>query len=218
MRAMVSKAHMEFGVVAEENAAAAIARGREVKRNNAIVALVTGGSLALLLAAVFSFKLVGFLFGLGAGLVYANGFEYCFHRFLLHLPNSFLGEEHDLHHSTWGTPDEMRYANFAKTPWAVAVLFAINAVPVAAIEWVFRAGLGPGMLVAFSLYFIAFEEIHWRVHLGVPQNRPGRKERAPLPSWLESARRHHLSHHAHAEERFNVFLPLFDWLLGSKKG
>lgn len=185
--------------------AAATARGLAIKRNNAVMALAVGGGLALLLGGLFGFKPMGFLVGLVAGLVYANAFEYCFHRFLLHLPGSFLGEQHLVHHSTWGQPDEMQYANFASTPWAVALLFLLNAMPFVVAEWVLAWGLAPGVLTAFTAYFIVFEEIHWRIHLG-----------SRLPSWLQPARRHHLTHHAAAEERFNVFLPLFDRLLGPR--
>ena len=33
-----------------------------------------------------------------------------------------------------------------------------------------------------------------------------------LPKWLRPAARHHLLHHAQDTGRFNVFLPIFDWI------
>lgn len=180
---------------------ATLARSLAVKKRNALTATLFGGLLAALLLEVFSFKPAGFLAGIFLGLLYANAFEYFFHRFVLHPPGRALARYHLLHHSTWGTPDEPLYVNFAKNPLIVMLLFAVNAVPIAALEYVLRAGFAPGMMIGFVAYFVAYEEIHWRIHFG-----------SWLPSWLEGARRHHLMHHAAAEERFNIFLPVFDWL------
>jgi hypothetical protein len=180
-----------------------LASGLAVKRRNALTATIFGGLLAALSIEAFSFKLPGFLVGIPLGLLYANAFEYFFHRFLLHPPGHTLAKYHMLHHSTWGTPDEPLYVNFAKNPLVVVLLFTLHAAPIIALEYVLRTGLAPGMMVGFVVYFVAYEEIHWRIHFG-----------GWLPFWLESARRHHLMHHAAAEERFNVFLPVFDWLFG----
>ena len=185
---------------------ATFAIGLAAKRRNAVAALLFGGLLVVLLLEKFSFKPAGFLIGILAGLLYANAFEYFFHRFVLHPPGKTLAYYHGLHHSTWGTPDEPLYVNFARNPLVVVLLFALNALPIFAVEYVFRAGLAPAMMISFVVYFVAYEEIHWRIHFG-----------GWLPSWLEFARRHHLQHHAAAEERFNIFLPLFDWLLGSPR-
>ena len=48
--------------------------------------------------------------------------------------------------------------------------------------------------------------VHWRIHMG-----------GWLPSWLRFGREHHLIHHDRPAGRYNVFLPLFDWLLGTAK-
>ncbi len=188
---------------ASEICAAALARGRLVKRRNALTAVIFGVSLAVVAAVVFSFTFIGFFGGIVLGLAYSNAFEYLLHRFLLHPPRRVFAKYHLIHHSTWGAPDEALYANFARDPWVVILLFTVNAAPFIAAEWVFRAGLAPGVLIGFVIYFVAYEEMHWRIHFG-----------GWLPSWLQFARRHHLSHHAAAEERFNVFLPLMDWLVG----
>jgi len=34
-----------------------------------------------------------------------------------------------------------------------------------------------------------------------------------LPRWVRPAARHHLRHHARDDGRFNVFLPIFDWMM-----
>jgi hypothetical protein len=66
----------------------------------------------------------------------------------------------------------------------------------------FKNGWVAGAFVSFSLYYIAFEEIHWRTHMG-----------GWLPAWLAPAAKHHLRHHADDTGRFNVFLPMFDWIV-----
>lgn len=181
----------------------ALARGLAAKRRNALTAIVFGGLLTALLLKAFSFKPAGFVAGIFLGLLYANAFEYFFHRFALHPPGRVLAKYHRIHHDTWGTPEEPLYVNFAKNPLIVALLFAVNALPIAAIEYLLGLGFAPGMMVAFVVYFALYEDIHWRIHLG------GR-----LPAWLEPVRKHHLKHHATAEEKFNILLPLFDWLIG----
>ena len=180
-----------------------ITRSLAVKRNNALTALAVGGALALFAARAYGFGLygAGVLFGFLAGLVYANAFEYVLHRFLLHWGHGFLVGRHALHHDSASTPQEARYVNFATSPWVVVLLFASNALPVFAVEQLLHLGLAPGMLAGFTVYYVLYEEIHWRMHLG-----------GWLPAWLQAARRHHMLHHGGFEGRYNVFLPLCDWI------
>ena len=86
----------------------------------------------------------------------------------------------------------------------VVFLFAINGLPVIIADFLFRLGIVPGILVGFSVYFVTVEEIHWRIHLG-----------EWLPPVLSASRAYHLAHHARSDARFNIFLPLWDTLLGS---
>jgi len=185
---------------------AEIARARRVKRVNAVTALLAGSLLAALVFGLVHFDereidpprlLAGFLIGL----LYANAFEYVLHRFFLHWGEGFLVQRHGLHHDTAGVPEEPRYVNFATSPWVVVLVFVLNAVPVLALELFLHAGLAAGIFAGFTLYFIAYEEIHWRFHLG-----------GWLPAWLRAARTHHMLHHGGFEGRYNVFLPIFDWI------
>lgn len=144
---------------------------------------------------------LGIFYGVLAGLLYANLFEYVLHRYPLHWGGGFLAGRHALHHDSEGTPEEARYVNFATSPWVVVLLFAANALPVFVLEHFLHLGLAPGMLVAFTAYYILYEEIHWRMHLG-----------GWLPGWLQAARHHHMLHHGGFEGRYNVFLPLCDWI------
>jgi hypothetical protein len=190
-----------------------IARGLGIKRRNAATAVSMG-----IVLAFAAFGLSGslqreirpmwILFGLLAGLAYANVFEYVLHRFLLHWGNGFLVQRHALHHDSAGAPEEARYVNFATSPLVVILLFALNALPIfvlqralgSALKRSLHASVAIGIFAGFTLYYVAYEEIHWRIHLG------------RLPGWLQSARRHHMLHHGGFEGHYNVFLPVFDWI------
>jgi hypothetical protein len=181
----------------------AIGRSRTIKRNNALTATAAGGALAFWAARAYGFgpHAAGVFYGVLAGLLYANLFEYSLHRYLLHWGSGFLAGRHALHHDSAGTPEEARYVNFATSPWVVVLLFASNALPVFTVEHFLRLGVAPGMLAGFTVYYILYEEIHWRMHLG-----------GWLPQWLQAARSHHMLHHGDFEGRYNVFLPLCDWI------
>lgn len=183
---------------------AALASGRALKRNNALTAVLCGGLPAALLAWLQPASLVVWLAGFFLGLVWANGFEYLYHRYLLHLPTSSFGRRHLEHHSTVGTPEEPAHINLGGSPIWVVWLFAVNGIPVALADLRFGWGAAPAALLAFALYFIVVEEMHWRIH-----------RRQWLPPGLRAARAHHMAHHDRADARFNVFLPLFDWLFGT---
>lgn len=177
--------------------------GLRTKRRNFLAAALSGSALAWSSLHFFPHSLPGILVGFAVGLLYANAFEYCLHRFVLHAGRGFFFETHMMHHTTLNSPEGPRYVNFSRNPWGVVALFAANAVPFLILEWIFRFGWTAGIFAAFALYYIAFEEIHWRSHIG-----------GWLPRWLRPAARHHLLHHAHETGEYNVFLPLFDWLLG----
>jgi len=182
-----------------------IARGLGIKRRNAATAFSMGVVLAFA-----AFGLSGspqreilpmrILFGFLLGLAYANVFEYVLHRFLLHWGNGFLVQRHALHHDSAGAPEEAHYVNFATAPLVVVLVFALNALPIFGLERFLHASMAIGIFVGFTLYYVAYEEIHWRIHLG------------RLPGWLQSARRHHMLHHGGFEGHYNVFLPVFDWI------
>ena len=189
-----------------DSRSAEITRARRVKRVNAITALLIGSVLAALVLKLAHFGAREFeplhlVAGFLAGLLYANAFEYILHRFFLHWGQGFLVQRHGLHHDTAGAPEEPRYVNFATSPWVVVLVFALNALPILALELLLRAGLAVGIFAGFTLYFIAYEEIHWRFHLG-----------GWLPGWLRAARNHHMLHHGGFQGRYNVFLPIFDWI------
>jgi Fatty acid hydroxylase len=187
---------------ANEIRAAEMARALRIKRINAVTAASTGGALIAASAKLFGglFSPLGLAGGLLAGLLYANAYEYVLHRFFLHRGNGFLVQRHALHHNSTGAPEEPRYVNFASSPWAVIFVFALNSPVVFAVEGLLHAGIAAGMFAGFTVYYVAYEEIHWRIHFG------------GLPRWMAFSRRHHMLHHGDFPGRSNVFLPIFDWL------
>lgn len=184
-----------------------IARARRAKRLNALAAVLSGGLPALILSLNSHSTPGEFLLGFLIGLIWANGFEYAYHRFLLHLPNSFLARRHREHHLAAGTPFDIEHLNFVESPPWVLLMFVTNGVLAVAADLLFGLGLVPGTLIAFAAYYLAAEEMHWRIHLG-----------GWLPPGLRALREYHLAHHDRPDARFNVFLPLFDWLFGTNGG
>jgi len=180
------------------------AQGLRIKRNNLLAAVLSGAVLVWISLRHFPHSVTGMLGGFVLGFFYANGFEYCLHRFLLHAGRGIFCEQHMVHHTTLNSPEAARYVNFSRNPWGVVALFFANAAPFLFLQWLFRNGWTAGVFASFTIYYIAFEEIHWRTHMS------GR-----LPKWLRPAARHHLLHHARDTGSFNVFLPIFDWIAGS---
>ena len=179
------------------------AQGFRTKRNNLVAAFLSGSALVFISLHFFPHTNAGIAAGFAIGFFYANGFEYFLHRFLLHSGRGIFCQQHMVHHTTLHSPDAARYVNFSSNPWGVVALFFANAIPFLLLQWLFRSAWTAGVFASFALYYMLFEEIHWRSHMG-----------GWLPRWMRPAARHHLMHHAHDTGRFNVFLPIFDWLAG----
>lgn len=185
----------------------AVRHGRDKKRKNAIAALVCGAIPAALLS-VYSGSASNWrlwLPGLVAGLIWGDAFEYVYHRWLLHRPRSAVGNGHLDHHAQIGTPEEAEHVALIGSPLNILLLYVINGVPAFLVAWWWGLwGILSGVFAGWSVYLIVTEEIHWRIHMN------GR-----LPPGLRFARAYHMSHHDIPNSRYNIFLPLFDLLLGS---
>jgi hypothetical protein len=179
------------------------AQGLRIKRNNLLAALLSGSVLVWISLRFFPHSVAAILGGFVVGFFYANAFEYCLHRFVLHAGHGVFCQQHMVHHSTLNSPEAARYVNFSSNPLGVVALFFVNAAPFLFLQWIFHNGWTAGVFASFTIYYIAFEEIHWRSHMG-----------GWLPMWLRPAARHHLLHHANDTGRFNVFLPIVDWVAG----
>lgn len=145
------------------------------------------------------------LLGLIIGLIWGNAFEYVYHRWLLHRPRSPLGSEHLEHHAQIGTAAEAEHIALISSPFNVVLLFLINGIPAFLIaNLTGMRGIVSGVFIGWTVYLVATEEIHWRIHMS------GR-----LPPGIRFARAYHMSHHDIPTRRYNVFLPLFDLFFGS---
>jgi hypothetical protein len=188
----------------------AVRHGREKKRNNAIAALLCGalpaGALTFHFSSIaWTVRLVGLIIGLVVGLIWGNAFEYVYHRWLLHQAGSPLGAIHREHHAQIGTPEQAEHVALITSPLNIFLLFVINGVPAFLITSLIGLwGVLPGVFMGWAVYLIATEEIHWRIHMN-----------GWLPPGLRFARAYHMSHHSRPNSRYNVFLPLFDFLFGN---
>jgi hypothetical protein len=210
----------------------AVRHGCEKKRKNAIAAVLCGALPALALSFIssgfhfsnfhsFSFHfssvargagligpIAGLVVGLIVGLVWGNAFEYVYHRWLLHQPGSPLGAIHREHHAQIGTPEQAEHVALITSPLNIVLLFVINGIPAFLLaSLIGLRGILPGLFIGWAVYLIVTEEIHWRIHMD-----------EWLPPGLRFARAYHMSHHARPNSRYNVFLPLFDFLFGNTKG
>ncbi len=158
----------------------------------------------MLIARFIHPSLLAWTISVLVGMLWANAFEYFYHRYLLHLPQSSFGRGHLLHHSTMGRPEEAEHITFGSSPFYLMILFAINGVIAFTIGWLWHVRTLPGILTGYSIYFVMVEEIHWRIHRG-----------EWLPSFMETVREYHMAHHDIPGGRFNVFFPVFDYIFGN---
>jgi Fatty acid hydroxylase superfamily len=180
----------------------AFRKGRTKKCNNAIVALLSGALPGMVLVYLLPFSWERWLLGLAIGLIWGNAFEYAYHRWLLHRPRSSFARGHLEHHVNVGTPEEPEHVSLGKSPPHIALLFASNGVVVVLADWLLHLGVASGIFIGWTVYLITAEEIHWRIHMN-----------EWLPPGLRFACAYHMGHHDIANIRYNVFLPIFDFLL-----
>ncbi len=182
----------------------ALERARAIKRLNTLAAIFAGILPAFILLLRIPTSIGRVLLGVLIGVIWANAFEYVYHRYILHRPHSSFARRHGEHHRASGTNDEADHVNFGGSPWWIVLLIVTNGLPVVLLDIRYRLGVTAGILIAFSLYFVLVEEIHWRIHLG-----------GWLPPGIEGARVYHMTHHNRPAGRYNVFFPLFDWICGT---
>ena len=157
--------------------------------------------------------------GFVLGTVFASFFEWALHRFLMHKPIGpfrYPFERHALiHHHIFKADDTYHLRNEADKHtipmawWNGPVLVSICQLPfiIAAVvsqKW----GLVCGAAISCTLYYAAYEYMHWCMHL--PKKR--HVERSKIFFRLNG---HHLLHHRYMHKNYNVVFPLADLLLGT---
>ena len=108
---------------------------------------------------------------------------------------------------SWFLCRKAEHVSLGRHPYHIALLFAGNGILVMGLDLLLGLRLTPGIFVGWTVYLIAAEEVHWRIHM-----------QGWLPPGLRFARAYHMSHHDIPNTRYNVFLPLFDLLLGNASG
>ena len=140
-----------------------------------------------------------FLAGFFAGLVWSNWIEYAYHRWAMHWPSLYqpAAMRHALHHSA---PSNPQHITMTFGFWTA--IFITNVLLFAVPDQLLHLRILTGVAAAFLTYIMVGIEVHLRIHDG---------------RWVPDAwKAHHLSHHVRPQKNFNIFLPMFDWLLGSK--
>jgi len=153
------------------------------------------------------------------GIIYASFFEWTLHRFVMHRPVGkfdYAFKAHAIvHHHvfkadhTYHLINEKDKETIPMAWWNGPAIIAINAIPVALIAWWVGSWVVLiAAVVAFSLYFGAYEYMHWCMHLP--------KARRVEKSWMfYRLNGHHLLHHRYMHKNFNVVMPLADLCLGT---
>lgn len=149
--------------------------------------------------------------------VYACYFEWMGHRYFMHAPRFPLADAfrgHMAHHQLFRgdhrfEADPHGESGGVTLRWYAFPLILLGHLPVFAVaQWLTGLPMVVGGLVGCTLYFAGYEYTHYLMH--VPCNH--RVERSPL---FRFTREHHRLHHLHMRCNYNVFIPLFDALLGT---
>lgn len=153
------------------------------------------------------------------GVIFASFFEWTLHRFVMHRP--ILGFDYSfkahalIHHHTFKADHTYHLINeqdketIPMAWWNGPAIVLTGMIPVTLIAWALHNWfITLGAFVAFCLYFVAYEYMHWCMHLP--------KARRVEKSWLfYRLNGHHLLHHRYMHKNFNVVMPLADLCLGT---
>ena len=155
--------------------------------------------------------------------IFANHFEYWFHRYILHVPRFGLKKLYRLHslqHHKFYTHDQMSFDNTKDihmvlfplySPFCFIALAAIMAIPILVplfgwnVAYLFMA-------TGLAFYFL-YEICHFLSHIP-------KKSRLFRLGIVRAMRKHHTEHHRQKHMmryNFNITPPLSDWLFRTLK-
>lgn len=158
--------------------------------------LTAGAFLLIGLGSLRGTSVWTFILSFIAGLIWADFFEYIYHKEILHWAGSRFESGHRQHHAR---PCDEDHLPLGSGPLYVAALFIINGAPVLVFDILFHTHVLPGALTGYVLFFWVTEAIHWRIH-------------KDQPLLFESWREHHLTHHRRPLVHFNIWHATFDRL------
>jgi hypothetical protein len=151
--------------------------------------------------------------------IFASFFEWSIHRYVMHRPVGsfrYAFQAHAVvHHQVFKADHTYHLINpkdqetIPMAWWNGPVLILMGASPTLLLSaitghWIMLAGAA----TTFVLYYIAYEYIHWCMHL--PKAR-----RVEKPWLFRRLNGHHLLHHRYMHKNFNVVFPLADFCLGT---
>lgn len=148
------------------------------------------------------------------------GFEWMVHRYILHRQTFPLQDIHHKHinHHLLFSEDTMEMRSNRETYLVMMPLIAILAVLlfisplIACLYFSFGFDCAGFVLALMILFFLSYEWLHYSYHLPVDSVIGGSK-------FLARLKQHHRRHHSWNNMKkynFNVTIPLFDWILGTK--
>jgi Fatty acid hydroxylase superfamily len=157
---------------------------------------------------------IGFL----GGVVYSSFFEWNLHKYVMHSPLKFFRYPflaHAVTHhgkfkadKTYQLQDEADKQTVPMAWWNAPAIWLLHVPPMLAVQWLVGKPIFWGMIGALVLYYVAYEYIHWCMH--VPRKR--NIERSGIFFRLNG---HHLLHHRYMGKNLNVVFPMFDVLFGT---
>lgn len=157
--------------------------------------------------------------GFALGTVFASFFEWTLHKYFMHRPVGkfdYAFKAHAVvHHNvfkadhTYHLIHEPDKKTIPMAWWNGPLLVALCQLPFAiAGAFMGHHAMLFGSLAACTLYYAAYEYMHWCMHL--PKKR--RIERSGIFFRLNG---HHLLHHRYMHKNFNVVFPLADLCFGT---
>jgi hypothetical protein len=158
-------------------------------------------------------------------LVIANLLEWAVHRYPMHHPMTprVMYKNHAMMHHIAFTERNMpvtaaRELGLVMMPWYTMIGLFVVASPVMLLAAALR---GPGLAGVFLLgavvYFLCYETLHALYHL--PDATLARSGLGRLPLF-RAMRAHHTHHHVlrrMSAANFNVTVPLWDWVFGTRE-
>ncbi|MBI3725528.1 sterol desaturase family protein [bacterium] len=155
-----------------------------------------------------------------AGFLFANFFEYLFHRVPMHRKTRGLGilfARHTLLHHAYFRSESMRASStsemrFVVFPaWAFLVMLALTSPAYVLVGLALGKNVGLIFLATAVSYYLLYEWLHASYHLA-PIDALSR-----IPLLGKAAARHRLRHDPGrmTEVNFNITFPVFDHLVGT---
>jgi hypothetical protein len=164
-------------------------------------------------------SILWFVGALVGNVIFASFFEWSIHRYVMHRPVGsfrYAFQAHAVvHHQVFKADHTYHLINpkdketIPMAWWNGPVLILMGASPTLILSaitghWIMLAGAA----TTFVFYYIAYEYIHWCMHL--PKAR-----RVEKPWLFRRLNGHHLLHHRYMHKNFNVVFPLADFCLGT---